>query len=547
MNFIQTLFVSKFKSLYEDNFGWIKPEYNLMSWALSCLQLKKNHDQVDLYCNSEAADCLIGELNLPYTKVYLSHDKMDLIDERLWALPKILTYSVQNEPFLHIDGDAYLFDKLPSALLNGGLISQNIEEASDYYLQTQQQIIRSFAYFPNCIEADFQSPLPIKAVNAGILGGSNISFFKEYTELALKYISNNIQYFISINVDRFNVFFEQHLFYALAKEKELPISVLINETVKDNQYLYLGNFHEIPCRRTYLHLLGHYKKDEYTCRQMASKLRQLYPCYYHKIISLFKKRTNNVFLSLYSQEKCSTAEDYFRFMEISKDRFRYDHINNDVGCVSSQRDYKNASAADTLLLLEKAIRAIENNDQYCKTEAESDFKSFSESLTQHLNAINRISYVYIYGRDLDAVNWFCELFGDESEIMSKMINKCDEVFIVESKFDWAGLFNKHIRVGVRYYEDLELFPGEFYNLIVPEIWGDGFSLQDIDEMEYIILSHLEKPLFIYDLFSLMLVYVEEDVVRNHLCEYKELFIELLKQLTLKKAIKPAKNMLFGFA
>ncbi len=547
MNFIQTLFAGKAKSLYKDNFGWTRPEYNLVSWALSCLQLKKNYDQVDLYCNSQAADCLIGELNLPYTNVYLSHDKMDLIDDRLWALPKILTYSLQNGPFLHIDGDVFLFDKLPSELLNAGLISQNIEEATDYYLQTQQQLARSFAYFPNCVDVDFQSTVPIKAVNAGILGGNNVSFFKEYTELALKYINNNLPYFNSINVDRFNVFFEQHLFYALAKEKQLPIKVLINETIKDNQYLYLGNFHETSCGRTYLHLLGHYKKDEYTCRQMASKLRQLYPGYYYKIISLFRQKTNSSFLSLHGTEKFSTGEDYLQFLEVSRKRFRNNHIKNDIGCISFQQENNDANATDTILLLEKAMGAIENSDQYWKTEIEDDFKSFSKSLTQSLNVINEFSYAYIYGRDLEADNWFGNLFADSMKIMNKIVSKCEETCIIKSKFDWSGLYNKHTRVAVKYYEDLELSSGEFYNLIVPEVWGGGFSLHDIDEMENTILLHLKTPLLIYDLFNLMLEYVEDDIVTTHLDKYKELFIEMLKQLTLKKAIKPVKNMSSSFA
>ena len=34
------------------SFGWIHPEYNLMSWALSCLSLMEHYDEVELYTDS---------------------------------------------------------------------------------------------------------------------------------------------------------------------------------------------------------------------------------------------------------------------------------------------------------------------------------------------------------------------------------------------------------------------------------------------------------------------------------------------------------------
>ena len=116
--------------------------------------------------------------------------------------------------------------------------------------------------------------------------------------------------------------------------------------------------------------------------------------------------------------------------------------------------------------------------------------------------------------------------------------RCEKISVIQSHFDWSGIHNKHSRIGVKYYEELELEQGNFYHLVIPERYDDGFSLHDIDEMENIILSLLKSPTTIMDLFSLMSQFVEEEVIQNHLEEYKILFIEMLKQLTLKKAIKP---------
>ncbi|HEY5462605.1 MAG TPA: DUF6734 family protein [Hanamia sp.] len=537
MKFIQTLSINN--GPFNNSFGWAAPEYHLMSWALSCLQLQKIYQRVELYSNSNAAKILIDTLELPYHKVNVTHDNINSAHENLWALPKLFTYSLQKEPFLHIDGDVFLFSRLPEVLLSSGLIAQNVEEATNYYAQTQKELMAHFNYFPNCVENDFKNDIPIKAVNAGILGGNNIDFIKEYTDLAFRYINKNVQHFSNINVDRFNVFFEQHLFYSLAKEKNIPIEVLIHLTIKDNQYMHLGDIHEAPCKRSYLHFLGQYKKDEFTCRFMAAKLRQLYPEYYYRIISLFKSKGTPISSNLYIDEKFVTISDYIDFSGKAKKRF--------IDCSIVENEKKSnfivvgEEKIKTLVLLKNIINEIKEYNDFSKIEIENDFNCFSKNLLKLLRH-RSLNEEYIYGRDLSAVNWYCELFGNESEIENKIISKCDETNIITSTFNWAGLWNKYTRVGVKYYEELELNPDEFCNMVVPEIFGDGFSLQDIDEMEKIILDHLTCPLSINTLFEIMLDYVEDDIIKNHLGEYKELVIVMLKQLVLKKAIKPFKNI-----
>ncbi len=321
MKFIQTLYFEKSINPFKQGFGWAAPEYHLMGWALSCLQIQQLYGYVDLYCNREAASLLKNEIGLPYSNVYVTHDDLNLVNEKLWAMPKVFTYSLQEEPFLHLDGDVFLFKALPASLLGSELIVQNIEMATDYYLSTQKELMKYFTYFPNCVRNDFNRTYPIKAVNAGILGGNNIGFIKEYADLAFKYINRNVQHLSSINADRFNVFFEQHLFYSLAKAKGLSIEFLIKDTIMDNQYQHLSDFHEVPWKKNYMHLLGQYKKDEYTCRQMAAKLRQLYPEYYYRIISLCRHEFTPLSISFYTDKKFSTVSDYIKFNKKAKESF----------------------------------------------------------------------------------------------------------------------------------------------------------------------------------------------------------------------------------
>jgi len=291
MNFIQTLYIESGKDPFRDSFGWAAPEYHLMGWALSCLQLNEVYGKVVLYANSQAARLLIDAMQLPYSAIHLTHDKLTLPHPALWALSKIYTYSIQEHPFLHIDGDVFLFKPLHPKLLNGELIAQNVEVATEkLYIPAQKLLMQYLEFFPPCVKKDFEGNMPIRACNAGVLGGNNLSFFRDYTDAAFDYVYKNMNILKYMNINMFNVFFEQHLFYALAREKDISVRVVFGDMIEDFGYEHLGNFHEVPFNRSYLHLIGPFKRDELTCISMAAKLRELYPDYYDRTVALFRNR-----------------------------------------------------------------------------------------------------------------------------------------------------------------------------------------------------------------------------------------------------------------
>ena len=499
MNYIQTLYFDTTKDPFRDFFGWAAPEYHLMGWALSCLQLHKLYRKITLYANSSAAHLLIDTLQLPYSFVHI-HDQLSLIHPDLWALPKIYTYSLQDQPFLHIDGDVFLFKPFDSSLLAGELIAQNVEEATEYYyFPTQQELTRYFTFFPSCVKKDFESGKPIQACNAGVLGGNNMSFFLEYTSTVFEYIRKNADHLKNINANRFNVFFEQHLFYALAKEKGIPISVVIDEIIKDNGYSNMGDFHDVPFHRSYLHLLGEFKKDEFTCIHMAAKLRELYPEYYERIVTLFHKK--NIQLS-----PCG--------------------FSNGTKRVDEQTNTH-------LQLLKHIAGNCPPNIE--KEMFQSDFETFYQLLMSFLTVSDTAAYCI--ERDVVAQNWYHDLFADMSCLFSKIVVRCAKTEMIESFFNWAGLVNKNYRVGIGYYLDLQIEKGRFFNLIIPEASDNGFSLYDMNEIDNAIFQLLSKPISIQKILVKMQDYFENDVLINHYEEYKELIISSIKEFVLKKTIR----------
>lgn len=70
MKIVQTFWSGGANPL-EKAYGWPLSEYNMMSWVLSCLSLRKYYDDVELYTDKLGYELLIEKLRLPYTYVHV--------------------------------------------------------------------------------------------------------------------------------------------------------------------------------------------------------------------------------------------------------------------------------------------------------------------------------------------------------------------------------------------------------------------------------------------------------------------------------------------
>ena len=130
MKICQTLWTCH-KDLLSDSFGWLSPQHHLMAWAYSCLKLKELYPDVEFYTDSHGAEILIDTLQLPYSNYHINYDDLRY-NPSLWALPKVLTYGKQQRPFIHVDGDVFVFETFNNELTDARLIAQNQEISTSY-------------------------------------------------------------------------------------------------------------------------------------------------------------------------------------------------------------------------------------------------------------------------------------------------------------------------------------------------------------------------------------------------------------------------------
>src|SRR5882672_5621390 len=133
MKIIQTFWTAPIrKNKTDDPFGrnaggWNSEKYLSMSWALSCLKFRQFYPQVELFTDNEGEDWLINKLRLPFTHVDKSLNTFNDYPSDLWALAKLKTYALQNTPFLHADGDVYIWKAFNPDFIRNELFTQNIE------------------------------------------------------------------------------------------------------------------------------------------------------------------------------------------------------------------------------------------------------------------------------------------------------------------------------------------------------------------------------------------------------------------------------------
>lgn len=270
--------------------GWVDKKYNYMSWALSCLQFKKYYKEVELVTDALGYDLLINKLELPYTSVKVVLDDLNNYDSDLWALGKIYAYSIQEAPFIHADGDIFIYEKFGEKFEKSELIAQNIENGFNYYENVFKNIEDKFVYIPKVLKESQNLNHKIVAVNAGLLGGTNVNFIKSYTKEAFRFVDNNLDSLEKINVGMFNTIYEQFLFHALAEKKEIGIDYYLQEV--NHAFDELAEFTGLPGKTHYIHTVGSYKRFKYVGEALADRLLLDYPDYYYKILNLL--RTNQI-------------------------------------------------------------------------------------------------------------------------------------------------------------------------------------------------------------------------------------------------------------
>lgn len=285
MKVIQSFWSQGQADILPCSFGWMAPQYNWLSWILSANQLAKYY-AVELYTDQKGYEILIEKLQLPYAKVHVVLDELNHYHKDLWAIPKIKAYSLQQAPFLHVDGDVFIWEPFPEKLMQARLITQNLESTTLYYKNMWDEIKPKLQYIPTEMDK-YVYGINNSACNMGIIGGHDIDFFQTYTTTAFEFVNRNKDVWHNINGFNFNIFYEQLLFHEQAMIQQREVAFLIDGITEDNNYVGFGDFDKVPKQKTYLHLLGVYKTNRRVSKMLEAYVMKEYPQFVEGLAQLY--------------------------------------------------------------------------------------------------------------------------------------------------------------------------------------------------------------------------------------------------------------------
>lgn len=257
--------------------GFLDYEAYASSIILSIMLAKENIGRVELYTDS-VGKLLISNLGLAVDKIHVVYDDFNY-PHPLWVASKLLTYSVQEEPFIHIDLDAYLWSPLPNRLADAAVITQNSEEDWPSYIKVAAYLKQNAKWVPDFIRAHWEvNPTKVYAVNAGAYGGNDLDTIHTVSNLALEtmnHLDNKVMFtnLLLTHKDTNSIFWSFPILL-----EQYYMGVYCEQHNIDSRYI-LSN-EEAPY---FTHLMAESKRNFQNTSNLKKKVKELYPNNFKKI------------------------------------------------------------------------------------------------------------------------------------------------------------------------------------------------------------------------------------------------------------------------
>lgn len=118
--------------------------------TLSALLAKKNYGNIHLYCDDSTAK-LVKEIGIPYDTIDV--EVLKDFKGKTFSIPKLLTFAAQTEPYIHIDFDTFIFDRIDFEKYGG----RTIYAHKDYSTQTGVGYISLFGFYKTYLNTLFEA------------------------------------------------------------------------------------------------------------------------------------------------------------------------------------------------------------------------------------------------------------------------------------------------------------------------------------------------------------------------------------------------------
>ena len=265
---------------------WLTPYHAYLAWVLSVECARRHYPDTTLVTDDAGAELLLNQLGLKFTRVSLELNRLHDRDADWWALGKLHAYSIQTEPFIHIDADAFLWKRLPPELESAAVFAQSPEtfdpdDPETYYLA--RAVEQSIAWLPDEWRSYTAGRKALTASCCGILGGTRVDLITDYANLGIRVTRderNAPGWATWGNRGVCNVLIEQMLVNAVVAHRRTSPQSPADATLRI-EYLFPGDGDPYdPVKATaagYTHLIGWAKRNPELMADLEARVCAEFP------------------------------------------------------------------------------------------------------------------------------------------------------------------------------------------------------------------------------------------------------------------------------
>lgn len=217
--------------------GYNTVEAMMESIVVSSNVAKKHYSEIHFYTDKLGYEWITPYLDqLPFTKIEVCLDKCNWVPDGFWSYVKVYVYSLQKEPFIHIDNDVFLWDKIPSNFIESNdFIFERLENTDQDHYRFYDEGLK---FFKDAVHPEFTKYN--YAVNCGVFGCLTqraLDLLPKYIEYGDHLIEGSLNHEkISLELNNFrisaSVILEQLFIYSLVKDNNLSMGLLLNENAE---------------------------------------------------------------------------------------------------------------------------------------------------------------------------------------------------------------------------------------------------------------------------------------------------------------------------
>lgn len=228
----------------KENLARCNSEKNfIMMFVYSMLWAAKWFEKVELNTDHYGYN-IFKHFETSKIKIQNTLNHFEALDPYLfWAYPKLYSLAIQDESFIHIDGDIFIFRKLKDKIFEGDFGFQNLEQT--YFKRTYEKIIqfcdKNLKNKPQRWDPNLNS-----AINCGLMYFKNPKDAKDFHDETKKYfidldsetlmtITKELKETIKTTYITYPLIFEQYFLNCFLKDKDINYLLDPEDIKKEEQ------------------------------------------------------------------------------------------------------------------------------------------------------------------------------------------------------------------------------------------------------------------------------------------------------------------------